>query len=201
MKVLTIWPEWVWSILYLGKMVENRSWKPPESLIGGRIALHAGAHVGGRAGAKATREGLLAVSGMALREGWSTMLPGGQVDYMSFFPLRGALGLSPEVSGPFDMWLRDDPPSYSNQIPLIRGAIVGTAKIREIGDGAKVPWGVPGMHAWCLDGLMIFDEPVRAKGKQRLWRMDPEMERLVLERHRAAARKRALEIVEELAQK
>lgn len=46
MKALTLWRPWPVAIFHLpaevAKRVENRSWKPPASLIGQRIAIHAG---------------------------------------------------------------------------------------------------------------------------------------------------------------
>lgn len=42
MKALTLHRPWPWAIIHLGKRVENRSWAPPSSLIGQRIAIHAG---------------------------------------------------------------------------------------------------------------------------------------------------------------
>lgn len=41
MKALSIQQPWVWAILEKGKRLENRTWKPPWSVIGQRIALHA----------------------------------------------------------------------------------------------------------------------------------------------------------------
>lgn len=45
MRVLSLSRPWVWSIVELaepmGKRIENRTWKPPESEIGNRFALHA----------------------------------------------------------------------------------------------------------------------------------------------------------------
>lgn len=46
MKALTLWRPWPYAIFHLpphvAKRVENRSWKPPVTLIGHRIAIHAG---------------------------------------------------------------------------------------------------------------------------------------------------------------
>lgn len=46
MKALTLWRPWPVAIFYLRpelqKDVENRGWKPPEWIIGQRIAIHAG---------------------------------------------------------------------------------------------------------------------------------------------------------------
>ncbi len=42
MKALTLWRPWAYIIAHRGKRVENRTWKPPQGLIGQRIALHQG---------------------------------------------------------------------------------------------------------------------------------------------------------------
>ena len=41
MDVITIHQPWPHAIIYLGKPVENRTWRPYERLIGNRIAIHA----------------------------------------------------------------------------------------------------------------------------------------------------------------
>lgn len=70
-QALTIWPEWVWAIMFLDKDREYRGWHPPKDLIGKRLAIHAGANIGGRKGMKARSEGLEAVARMARRAGWT----------------------------------------------------------------------------------------------------------------------------------
>jgi hypothetical protein len=42
MKALTLKQPWAWAVAHAGKDVENRTWKPPASVIGQRIAIHAG---------------------------------------------------------------------------------------------------------------------------------------------------------------
>lgn len=42
MKALTLWQPWAWAICHLKKDVENRAWRPPDNLIGKRLAIHAG---------------------------------------------------------------------------------------------------------------------------------------------------------------
>ena len=44
MKAITLWPEWAWAIINLGKNVENRSWVIPPGL----YALHAGMRFNGK---------------------------------------------------------------------------------------------------------------------------------------------------------
>ena len=41
MKALSIKQPWLWAITDLDKRIENRTWKPPQNIIGQRIALHA----------------------------------------------------------------------------------------------------------------------------------------------------------------
>ena len=48
MKALTLHAPWAFAVAHLGKRVENRTWQPPESLIGQRIAIHAGGPVNWR---------------------------------------------------------------------------------------------------------------------------------------------------------
>ena len=42
MRALTVLQPWADCICGLGKRVENRTWPPPNALIGQRIAIHAG---------------------------------------------------------------------------------------------------------------------------------------------------------------
>ncbi len=42
MKAVTLWRPWPWAFIVAGKGVENRTWQLPKSLIGTRVALHAG---------------------------------------------------------------------------------------------------------------------------------------------------------------
>ena len=53
MKALTLHPEWAHAIAHLGKRTENRTWRPPEAMIGRRIAIHAGASIAGGRGREA----------------------------------------------------------------------------------------------------------------------------------------------------
>jgi hypothetical protein len=43
MKALTVWQPWATLIAISAKPYEFRGWKPPQSLVGQRIAIHAGA--------------------------------------------------------------------------------------------------------------------------------------------------------------
>lgn len=41
MKAISLWRPWPWTFFNAGKRVENRSWKPPASIIGELVAMHA----------------------------------------------------------------------------------------------------------------------------------------------------------------
>lgn len=46
MRALTLHACWAWAVAHAGKDIENRVWKPPSSILGQRIAIHAGANPG-----------------------------------------------------------------------------------------------------------------------------------------------------------
>lgn len=41
MKAISLWRPWPWTFFHAGKRFENRTWKPPESIIGELVAMHA----------------------------------------------------------------------------------------------------------------------------------------------------------------
>lgn len=77
---LTIYPEWIYAILHLGKDVELRTWRPGRRHVGTRLVLHAGAYVGGsgpRAEGRANVRWFLRrvheITGASPPIGWSTV--------------------------------------------------------------------------------------------------------------------------------
>ncbi len=58
MKAITLIQPWATCIAWYGKRIENRSWAPPASLIGQRIALHAGRKTDWNALAELHRDGI-----------------------------------------------------------------------------------------------------------------------------------------------
>lgn len=42
MKAITLHRPWSWAVAHADKNIENRTWAPPNYLIGSRIAIHAG---------------------------------------------------------------------------------------------------------------------------------------------------------------
>ena len=42
MLAITLHQPWAWAVTHAGKRIENRTWRPPPSVVGQRIAIHAG---------------------------------------------------------------------------------------------------------------------------------------------------------------
>lgn len=177
-RALTIWPEWVFAMRYLGKDIENRTWTQA-SAVGERIALHAGMYPGGLPGKRAARRGLRVLGAMALRNRWSWMLDE-DVRFMLFHGSGSKIDM-----GSVEMKIDSD---HDTGIPLVTGAIVGTAVVDSISspqDGdlnccTFRSWGAVGMYHWHLTDFEFFRDPIPARGKQKIWKLDPEQKERVL---------------------
>jgi len=145
---LTLWPEWLPAFRHLGKRIENRTWWPPRRLIGQRIALHAGASVGGGSWKRA--EWLVDT---AASEGFEVRIGRTPPEFWWY---------DPEYMTTHGTWRHE---------PLVLGAVVCTARLADVG-GFDLPWAMDGSVHWLLDELDWFDEPVPMRGRQGLWRPD-----------------------------
>ena len=77
MKAITLHQPWASLIASGAKRIETRSWKPPDSLIGTEIAIHAGKRKFG--GDLACDLGFMNAVDEALGAGWPQMMPYGAV--------------------------------------------------------------------------------------------------------------------------
>lgn len=158
---LTLWPEWTWAVAHFGKDIENRSWAPPARIIGQWLAIHAGAHIGGRKGDAACLEGLTDLREMAEC-------------------VEDERGGTREGGGL---------PLYSELIPMIAtSAIVAVVKVTGAVRGDPVGWycGLPD-YGWKLNSLITLPEPVKCKGAQGLWPLPPDALAQVREQVQRAA--------------
>lgn len=140
-RALTLWPEWAWAISHLGKNRENRSWAPPDDMIGDWLAIHAGAYVGGRPGDSAVLEGLNdlrnTVECIAEEEGSGLSLP----YYAELIP------------------------------QITTGAVVAVCRVTGVERSVEpAGWynGEPNV-GWKLEQVRVLETPVRCKGAQGLW--------------------------------
>lgn len=184
---LTLWPEWAWAFGLPGlvaKRVENRGWAPPRRLVGREapvIALHAGAHIGGRKGAVAAREGVLSVATMARRAGALVSLS--RVEDMRTG--GWALNVRCPVSAR-DRWAAAEGfrrplhfPFDVVETPIVRSAVVGLLRIESVLRPGEEPqtigikgWRVPDAWGWVCD-FWPLATPVACDGHQGLWPVEP----------------------------
>lgn len=149
MKVLTIWQPWASLIIAGAKPYEFRGWLPPRSLIGQRIAIHAGAR---------------AMKPDEVR----TLLLGMTASQCAGQPRRHS-GLIAAIAIP----ILDRTPA---RLPL--SSILGTAMLGEptrnpvvdgyhlVADSDRTDhlnWG------WPLTDIEVFEPPVPARGAQGFW--------------------------------
>ena len=167
MKALTLWPEWVWAVLHLGKRVENRGFQFPASLIRKTVALHAGKHVGGRPGAVAYREGLECLVIMATRADWK----------VSGWTNTGV---------PVVEFSKDGVVVRTDTTPIVTSAVVGTFCMDyrvQHGDCGHPGWKVPDAFWWPILNLEALPVPVDCKGAQGFWDLPEDvLARLKIER-------------------
>lgn len=147
MRALTLWPEWAWAVAHLGKDVENRGWAPPFYILGQRIAIHAGRHVGGKSGAAAYRAGTDCVRAAAM-----------------------AAGLDPS---PLADWLNE----MHRDLCAATSAVVAVARVEySLGISPPSLWAEPGQRHWRLGDVVTLPRPVPCRGAQGLWIVPREVE-------------------------
>lgn len=174
---LTLWPEWAWAITTLDKRIENRTWTPRAGQLrpGEWFAIHAGAHVGGRPGRPADKEGLFAVANMAERARWHVKVGVGA--------LKGP-GISVHRQSDGDSHL-----IAASQIPTSR--VVALARYGGVRPSSS-GWAVPGARHWHLDEVIPLADTPRMGGVQGLWPLPAAHARELLEMVRKAAVPRCL---------
>lgn len=196
LMAITLWPEWAWAIdlpSTLAKRVENRDWAPPGRYLAPHralLAIHAGAHIGGRKGLPARREGLLSVAMMARCAG-----------LIASTPARGKAQFIPGLHGQardLDLELYDvlDHGTVSTaRRPVVTSAIIGIARLTHVippGEeernrdlretGGVYGWKVPDLHGWVFDYCPLTEPVPHARGEQGLWRVSDDQVRRIAAR-------------------
>ena len=146
MKAITLHQPWASLIACGAKRIETRSWKPPDSLIGAEIAIHAGKRKFG--GDLAYDLEFMNAFDDALGAGWPQMMPLGAVV---------ATAVIDEVR------LIDDPdivPSFLYALRIPRTELV-------FGDFRQ------GRYMWLLRNVKPIDPPMAASGRQGFWEWTP----------------------------
>jgi hypothetical protein len=160
MRALTLHRPWDWAMAHGGKQIENRPWKPYQSVIGQRIALHAGAIY--------SDEGA------------------GFIDSV----LGDGSAPSADLSRPFVVvattrvlgWLRVGRANghlfldECSDLPLDHAAAA-----------MKSPW-LFGPYGWVVADTITLPEPVFCAGKQGLWALPAAVDAEVLRQESLARR-------------
>lgn len=171
MKTITIWQPW--ASLIVGspttppqKPVENRSWRPPQSLVGERIAIHAGAKID-----LDTFEDIFIdkVFGEDVRPPYEKpkLFPFGAV--VGVATLDRVIALQHRREN--EMW----PERRFDNIPK------ATIDSWGLGDGLRWFFGEIG---WVFRDRRHLVTPVSVKGAQGLWTLPDDVERRVMEQFR-----------------
>ncbi|WP_024834139.1 ASCH domain-containing protein [Ruminiclostridium josui] len=157
MKAITIWQPWASLIAHGKKKIETRSWKAPDNIIGHRIAIHA------------------AVS----MPKWVKKLCPGFAKLIGIKDYTGSwLYYIEQGVGPFGKIVATA--KLANCIPMIEEnkienyAVLSTGDRQQVVDGPEYHFGdyAPGRYAWILEDIKMLDNPILAKGMQRLWNWD-----------------------------
>ena len=156
MKALTLYQPYADAIAWSGKLVENRTWAPPRSILGERIAIHAGAS--------------------KRNEHWG-LPPGMEVDLAEPLP-RSAIVCTAVVLGALDLTNQRKPEVH---MALRVKENVVSFRERMLTTMPKSPWWV-GPVGWLLGDVRSLAEPVSCKGAMGLWTLPADIEQIVLER-------------------
>lgn len=162
MKALTVWQPW--ASLIVGapasydefdtppqKPVENRDWRPPQSMIGERIAIHAGKTMNCDV-LESFHNVFVAKDFGAVRAPYKTPRE---------FPLGAIIGVATldRVLGPIDSSI-----FYENRFAGVRTATIDSWGL----DAEGLRWFV-GRFGWVFRDRRALAAPVPCKGERKLW--------------------------------
>jgi len=146
-RALTLIQPWAWCITHSDKRVENRTWAPPDALLGERFAIHAGKHP----------PDLGAIYG--LRDDGVIVPPG--------LVLGAVVGTAVLVAVAVELRGKD----WS----VIRCADHNTRRAQELVMSRNGAWAL-GPIGWVLDDVRALAEPVPCRGAQGLWTLPGDVE-------------------------
>lgn len=195
MKAITLWQPWATLCVLprpdsaIGrpyKNIETRSWPCPPSLIGQRIAIHAAA----RGSRQLPREARPMMVGPSFNGGERFLWPGGMFGDDVSVPLpRGVIVGTAVVAECLPMV---DERTYDGHILVEADGlwIAERAHEEDHGQGAieflqqgwriddERPFGdyAPGRFGWVLQDQIMFETPIPAKGRQRLWNLPDDLD-------------------------
>jgi len=161
MRAVTLWPEWAWCIRPEPgwKHVENRTWQPWASCpFGSRLAVHAGATVGGSGAPVWEQRHILEELLESLQD--FELLTGGEVQ---------RLGRE---------WMLKEGGVWR---PLATSSVVAVVTLEGCDVDGRSRWDGADCYHWRLADIQRLAQPVPCVGRQGLWWLPKDVEHQVLE--------------------
>jgi len=154
-RALTLWPEWAYAIVHLGKRVENRGWPPPRDLR--RFCVHAGKQIGGSSSARDVRGSIAEVLQVASDAGcrWE----GRTIAQMDRQRYRH---------------LEEETIEAVCKMRSSLACVVELAGVRARRSAGRDGWHMPDSLGWELCEQIITLPNIPARGAQRLWLLSKE---------------------------
>lgn len=164
MKCLTLYQEYAWGVCFLGKDWENRC-RPPSwygLTVGDEFAIHSGAHLGGRKGLPAAKQGLRNLAASAQQAGVNVKLnlEGGAPNLVHWY------GPKPEHYSALSHWFA---PQHVVAVARLGGW--------EMPEDHPKGWRHAGQYGFKLVDIRVLSAPVSCSvqkypgNRQGLWNM------------------------------
>lgn len=147
LRALTLWRPWPAAICYLGKRVENRTWRPAADMLGHDLAIHAGQKIDTQAVAD-------------IVHGYD---PEGRDLETSYYREALARGVIPGSTGVVAVV------RVVGFIDATRRAALAVVKNVGTDRDHTRSWWWEGPVGWVLDRVRVLPEPVPCRGAQGLW--------------------------------
>jgi len=157
MRAITLHRPWDWAMAHGGKNIENRPWAPWSSVIGTRIALHAGKHF--------DEEGARSIASIRI-------MGTTEIENMRASSKDSVIVATTELVG---------------YVRITTGRRVldhGKLSSEQLLEALESPW-LFGPFGWLVRGTVALPEPVPCKGALGLWKLPPAVEREVLRQEEA----------------
>lgn len=153
-RAITLWEPWASAIARGNKRIENRTWKPPKTVRGKRIAIHAG---------KSLDEEVV-----------SDLLEDCLFDFASYKHFPGHILCTARVSGVIK--------TGGIFIGPERIDAAWFGREPELTDRYHFEWLAPQQYGWVLTDVRRLAEPVEVRGHQGVWIIDDEIRERMEER-------------------
>lgn len=165
MQALTLWQPWAWAMAFAGKPVENRTWAPPHSLLGQRIAIHAG-----KTCDEKMIDGIGAEFGIVPATSDVPLLGYGNDLQRIGHLARGAVVAVGTLAG----YVCDD--GNGRAISATNDPHVAAEILRK----ARASRWYQGPIGWIVVNRIALPKPVPCRGAQGLWTLPPDVEAAVM---------------------